>query len=150
MSDNIAVIRLRGKASIERGVDETLNMLHLYARNYCAVCQKSPSIMGMIHKVKDYVTFGEIDPETFKFLIEKRGERWAGREADRKGKMSYTSRWRGKDERKIKPFFRLNNPLGGFERKGLKVSYQNGGSLGNRGKEINSLIRRMVHDEIQA
>ncbi|MBI2140060.1 uL30 family ribosomal protein [Candidatus Woesearchaeota archaeon] len=46
----------------------------------------------------------------------------------------------GKDD----SIFHLNNPLGGFERKGIKVGFNAGGVLGYRGKEINGLIRKML------
>ena len=44
---------------------------------------------------------------------------------------------------RIKPF-RLNPPRGGFERKGIKVSFNSGGALGYRGEKINSLIKKML------
>ena len=42
----------------------------------------------------------------------------------------------------IKPLFRLNPPKKGYE--GIKRSFNNGGALGYRGKEINKLIERML------
>jgi large subunit ribosomal protein L30 len=42
----------------------------------------------------------------------------------------------------VKPIFRLSPPRKGYE--GNKKSYQNGGALGYRGKDINDLIQRML------
>ncbi|MBW2974227.1 uL30 family ribosomal protein, partial [Candidatus Woesearchaeota archaeon] len=85
----IAVIRVRGSVNLKKEVKDTLELLRLYRKNYCIVVDDTPSYKGMITKVKDYVTFGEIDDETFKELIEKRGEAYKGREKDRKGRISY-------------------------------------------------------------
>jgi len=119
----IAIVRIRGGIRVDKVVLDTLDMLKMHRQNYCVVREDGPSLRGMIQKVKDYVTWGEVDEETEKLLIEKR--------AEKKGK-------------EIKPFFRLNPPKGGFERKGIKKAYSEGGALGYRGKEINSLIKRMM------
>ena len=44
----------------------------------------------------------------------------------------------------IKPFFRLNPPIKGFERKGTKKQFAMGGSLGYRKEKINELVLRML------
>jgi large subunit ribosomal protein L30 len=82
----------------------------------------------MIKKVKDYVTYGEIDDETEKLLVEKRGEKTKDKE--------------GKEV--MKKFFRLSPPRKGFGRKGIKFAFSQGGALGYRGTKINDLIKRML------
>ncbi len=48
-----------------------------------------------------------------------------------------------KDVPEVKPLFRLPPPTrGGYE--GIKRSFTAGGALGNREKEIDSLLRRMI------
>lgn len=125
---NVAVIRLRGKIGLKKSVKDTLEMLRLYRKNYCIVIDSTPSNLGMIEKVKDYITWGEIDDETLKLLVETRGERGK----DKQGKSI------------VKKFFRLAPPRKGFERKGIKVQFSVGGALSYRGEKINDLIRRMV------
>ena len=115
----LAVIRVRGPVGAIRGVKDTLNMLRLYRTNFCVVVEDTPSMKGMILKIKDYATWGEINDETLKLLIDKRGE-------------------------KNKKFFRLNPPKKGFGRKGIKTSFKMGGALGNRKSKINDLIKRML------
>ncbi len=123
----IAIVRIRGEVNLTGPVDKTLHMLNLYRRNYCAVFQSSPSIIGMIKKVDLAVTWGEIDDATRKELIDKRGETTLV------------------DGKKVpKPFFRLAPPRKGFERKGTKKAFNNGGALGYRGAKINDLIKRML------
>lgn len=120
----LAVIRIRGPVNVKSEVEDTLRMLHLHRKNYCSVFEDSPSVRGMLRKVKDYVTFGVITEETYSLLKEKRGEK------DKEGK--------------LKPFFRLSPPRGGFERKGIKVPFKLGGALGDRGDKIKELIERML------
>lgn len=141
--NRIAAIRVRGITEIRIKVEDTLRNLRLYRKNYCAVVPNSELYIGMLKKVKDYITWGEIDDETFKLLVDKRGELFNGREKDSKGKINYDD-FVVVDSRKIKKYFRLNPPVRGFGRKGIKHSFQQGGALGYRGEKINDLIKRMV------
>lgn len=115
----IAAIRVRGDVCISKSIRDTLDMIHLHKRNFCAVYEKTPQTMGMLDKVKDHITWGEIDDETLKIL---------------------------NDKRKVegKKFYRLNPPIRGFGRKGIKASFMSGGALGYRGDRINELIIRMA------
>ena len=122
----IAVVRVRGQLGLNKGISDTLKMLNIERKNYCTIVEGNPGTMGMIRKVKDFVTYGEIDDETEKLLAEKRGEKSS------------------KDPEKLKPFYRLSPPRGGFERKGIKQPFTLGGVLGNRKEKINDLIKRMV------
>lgn len=122
MSENskkIAAIRIKGLVNVKKTVEDTLKILRLYRKNYCVVLEKKPEIIGMLKKIKDCITWGEIDDSTLKFLVEKRGE-------------------------KDKKFFRLHPPRKGFGRKGTKKPFSVGGALGYRGEKINELIKRMV------
>ena len=69
----LAVIRIRGKLDKSRDVKETFNRLRLRKKHVCVLLQENESNKGMLHKVKDFVTFGEINKETLKELLEKRG-----------------------------------------------------------------------------
>jgi len=115
----IAAIRIRGLVNVNGKVEHTLSLLQLYRKNYCVLLEDKPEAKGMLNKAKDYIAWGEIDEETKKLLLEKRKEG-------------------------SKKYFRLNPPRGGFGRKGIKVSFNNGGALGYMGKEINALLKRMV------
>ena len=120
----IAVIRIRGSHDIRKEENDTLNMLNLRKKFTCVVVPKNNNCLGMIKKVKDFVTFGEISEEIHNKLIEKRGKKNRGD--------------------KFKKIFHLHPPRGGFERKGIKTPYAMGGALGNRKEKINDLILRML------
>ena len=139
----VAAIRLRGKTQIKTKIEDTLRALRLYKNNYCAVFPNNPLYMGMLKRAKDYLTWGEIDDETFEQLLNKRGQKFNGREADKKNKIKYDDYF-VHDNKKYKKYFRLNAPRKGLGRKGIKHSFKEGGALGYRGAAINDLIKRMV------
>ena len=128
MSKKIAVIRITGQINLRNEIKDTLNILGLHKKFVCVVLNATPSILGMLKKLKDHTTFGEISEETFNLLKEKRGIKTR----DKEGKEIY------------KRFYRLSPPKGGFERKGTKVAFTVGGALGNRKEKINDLIKRML------
>ena len=106
---NLAVIRIRGKTGIKKPIKYTMGLLRLHKKNVCVVVPNNEKFTGMLKKVKDYVTWGEINDETFKLLAEKRGEEYKGREKDKKGKIEY-GKFMKIGDKKIKKFFRLNMP----------------------------------------
>ncbi len=112
----VAVIRIKGGVGLRKDINDTLKMLRLYIKNSCVSLDNTTSKIGMVKKVKDFVTWGEVDDETLQ-LLEKRSN---------------------------KKFYRLNPPRGGYGRKGTKVPFKIGGALGYRGEKINELIRRML------
>ena len=138
----IALILVRGMVGVTKPVKDTLAMLKLNRKNHCVVIADNPLNRGMVKKVKDLITYGEITEETYKILVEKRGEPFLARESDSKNKYAYkTLEYDGK---KYKPYFRLNPPSKGFGRKGIKVPFKMGGALGYRGEKINDLLKRMM------
>ncbi len=154
----IVVVRVRGKVHIRKDIEDTMKFLNLTRVNHCVVIDNREEYMGMIKKVNDFVTWGEISPEIFEKLLENRGRL--------KGNMSFTidylkknTRYKSikkfvddfakfkaelKDVPGLKPVFRLNPPGKGYERGGIKHPYSTGGALGYRGEKINELLRRMI------
>ncbi len=141
-SGKVAVVLIRGQVGLPQPVKDTLTMLHLGRKNHCVVIPNTAQMMGMVKKVKDYVTYGEITEDTFKQLVEKRGEAFQGRTSDAKNKYTYkTLEVNGKH---YKPYFRLNPPQKGFGRKGIKTAFKTGGTLGYRGDKMNDLVLAML------
>ncbi|MBD3164893.1 50S ribosomal protein L30 [Candidatus Woesearchaeota archaeon] len=144
MMTKIAVVRVRGNIKLKHEIKSALNMLRLYNKNYCAVLEKTPLNLGMIRKVNNFVTYGEIEDSFFNEIIEKKGEEYKGREKDVKGKISYGRRYLVHNNKKYKKYFRLSPPRKGYGRKGTKQHFTRGGALGYRGKKIHQLIKRML------
>ncbi len=139
----IAVILVRGLVNIRTPVKDTLAMLRLTRKNQCIVIDNNPINIGMLKKVKDYVAWGEISEDTFKELVEKRGEEYLGPETCSKGKIKYRKFFTF-NNKKYKKYFRLNPPRKGFPRKGIKMPFKVGGALGYWGEKINDLVKRML------
>jgi large subunit ribosomal protein L30 len=153
-----AVVRVRGKVHVRKDIADTLKLLNLTRVNHCTVIDNRPEYKGMINKAKDYITWGEITPETLKKLITKRGRL--------KGDLRITDEYIKKNsgfnsvdnfigaisENKtglkglngMKPVFRLRPPKKGYERAGIKQPFSLGGALGYRGEKINALLERMI------
>ena len=138
----LAVVLVRGMVSMTKSMKDTLEMLKLTHKNRCVVVNNTPPMVGMMAKVKDFVTWGEISEAAFKELVDKRGEEYLGRTTDSKKKYDYKTL--EIDGRKYKPYFRLNPPRKGFGRKGIKVAFRAGGALGYRGEKMNDLLQRML------
>ncbi len=153
----IAVVRVRGECKLRQEIKDTFKMLRLYKKNNCVVIRSTPTYLGMLEKVKDFVTWGEIDEKTFKDLIKKRGRLPRKKPLTEsylkeKTKLDFDSFTKEffefkkdlKDIPGLKRFFRLQPPIKGFERKGIKKPFSMGGALGYRKDKINELISRMV------
>jgi len=131
-----AVIRIRSTINANREIRDTLKMLNLHKINSCTIIHPNPSYKGMLQKVKDYVTWGEIDDETLRLLLEKRAKVENVDEAIKKLREGV------KLKEITNPCIRLHPPRKGY--KSIKKPYHMGGSAGYRGKDINELIRRML------
>ena len=151
-----AVIFIRGTINSKKGVADTLGMLNLHKKHHCTIIPDTPTYRGMLQKVKDYITWGEISPEALARLIMERG-RLEGditfTEAYIKENTKYTSvlsfaKAVVKDEEKLtgvpgmKPLFRLSPPKQGF--KSIKRPFADKGDLGYRGKKIEILLEKML------
>lgn len=141
-TQKLAVVLVRGFADRNVKVKDTLSMLRLNRKNTCVVVEHTPVHLGMLQKVKDFVTWGTLTPERYQELVKARGEEFKGPLADRREK--YTFKSIVVNGKKYKPYFRLNPPVKGFGRKGIKVAFKAGGALGERGDKINDLIKRML------
>ena len=141
-SIGLAVILVRGTVEVTKSVKDTLLFLRLRRKNHCVVIKNTPINLGMLKKVKDYATWGEIDEETFQELVQKRGKLYQAPQTDRKQKYNYKTM--DIDGKKYKPYFALNPPRKGFGRKGIKIAFSLGGALGSRREKINDLIKRML------
>jgi len=144
----IIVIRIRGTVGISGKVEDTLYLLRLRKKFVAAIIEKNKENMGMIDKVKDYTAFGEITPETLKQLLMKRARKKGDLPLEIGGKAidefmnKFLENKASFNEIKIKPFFRLHPPKGGFK-KSIRLAYPKG-VLGYHGAKINELVIKML------
>ena len=156
MSQVYAIVRLRGRVGVNYHAKKTLDLLRLRRVNHAVLYRSDPVIDGMLHKIKDIVTWGEVNQDTIEHLLKKRGQK-AGRinisDKDVKENTDFSTikklskalakgDLKMKDVPTIKPVFRLSPPRKGF--RSLKNPYNRRGDLGYRGEAINQLISRMA------
>ena len=149
------VIRVRGTTGVIQNIADTLDMLRLNRISHAVLVEENPSFEGMLQKSKDYITWGEVDTETLAKLIAKRGrlpgnnkvtDEYVAENTDYNN-IEELSEALIKSEVKlvdvgIKPVFRLHPPRKGYE--DIRLSVNEGGSLGYRGEKINDLAVRML------
>ena len=134
----IAIIRISGDVKIREHIRETLRRLGLTRKYSCIVLDKPTEVeSGMLKDIKDFVAFGELDAETYKELVEKRGYK------PKKTKGQPNTNFK----KEMRPVFRLHPARGGMNTK-QHYALENGnikrGVLGNHGKKINELVRKML------
>lgn len=67
----IAVIRLRSGIKVRKEIEDTLRILKLNHVNSLSILSDKKEILGMIKKVENFVTWGEISDELKEQLNEK-------------------------------------------------------------------------------
>lgn len=149
-----AVVRLKGVVDTDKKTERALQLLRLKTPNSCVVVPDTPSYRGMLQRVKDYVTYGDISLETLVEMLKKRGRLVGSRRLNDKtvketghdaieslAKSVFENKLHLNDVPQLKPVFKLTPPAHGF--KSTKLAYPKG-DLGYRGDKINELIKRMI------
>lgn len=155
----LLAVRLRGTVGDGPDVERTMESLMLERTFQARLLKNDKSIRGMLQKVQALVAWGEVDAGVLELLLRKRAEREGAGKLDEEflkaqlgsggfdelagslvaGELGLRELWRAG----VKPRFRLHPPKGGFKRS-TRRAYSDGGETGYRGKEINSLVRRMI------
>lgn len=74
-----AVVRVRGQINVKPKIKETMRLMRLNRVNHCVIIPENDTYQGMLNIIKDYVTWGEVDPETTQIMLESSGKK-SGRE----------------------------------------------------------------------
>jgi large subunit ribosomal protein L30 len=155
----LLVIRLRGTVAVPARMQDALRILRLERRYSATLVKSSPSVTGMLRRVKDYVTWGGVGAKEIAELLKERGEVIGGVPLTDKfvkenfskesvdalvlaitqGQLDLRSLW----EKGIRPTFRLRPPSGGFELT-IKRPVGGRGELGYRGPAIATLLTSMA------
>jgi len=151
-----AVVKVRGTISAQREARETLELLRLAKTNNAVLIDNRPSYMGMLYRVQNYVTWGEVSKETVALLLKERGRLEGGKKltdeaVEALGYKSIDALADAIASCKIdyqklpnmQPVFKLHPPSKGFKGN-IKKSYAAGGEAGYRGEKISELIKRMA------
>ncbi len=152
----IAAVRIRGTVGVRGEVQETLKMLGLTHGCNATLIDNRPSYLGMLKKVQNQVTWGEVSKESIALLLKERGrlignqkvtdeyaKKLGNESIDQLAETIHDLKIEFRKMPDMKPLFRLHPPKKGFKGS-VKKSYKSGGETGYRGEEIDSLIRRMI------
>ncbi|MBI4017623.1 MAG: uL30 family ribosomal protein [Candidatus Aenigmarchaeota archaeon] len=122
----LAIVRIRGSVSTRAEVEMALVQMGLKEKHACVIIPSTPAYRGMVQKIKDYVTWGDVSDTVAKKLLQAK-KLEAGKDA--------TNPYKG-------IIFHLAPPKKGF-RGSIKLTYPRG-ALGPRGDKINELLERMI------
>lgn len=149
------VVRIKGRVDVPHWAKTTLELLKLEKKFRATIIPAKENTLGMLNKVKQYVSWQEIDSALTKELIDKKA-RVSGykkiTDADIK-KIGFktidelaASLTEGKTSmsklKPMKPWFALSPPKYGFK-KSTKRMYGEKGVLGQN-KELGNLVRNMM------
>lgn len=152
----LAVIRIRGETGIRPQAAKTAELLRLHRINHMVFIEDNKMNRGMLQVAKDYLTWGEVENDTVELVLKHRAQ-FKGHEyldeeelKDSTGYENYKDlagalqegKLKFKDISNIVPVVRLNPPKGGYE--AIRKPFNQGGSAGYRGKDINTLILKML------
>jgi len=139
-----AVIRIRGSVGMNRPMKDALKMLRLNRKMHCVLVNDDEVTRGMLQKTKDYVTWGEINDDMLRLLIQKRARKPGNIRLDKAESEVVFDKI--KNEKKpvfdINKVFRLTPPSKGFKLP-IKQHFPKG-EIGYRGEKINDLLKRMI------
>lgn len=133
-------VRLKGDVGVSKKTKDTLKILNLNKKFSCIVVPETDSYKGMLKKVKNMVTWGEINENILLKLIKKRGKN-IEKKLEKMGYKDLDELVNTKNFN-IKTTFNLSPPSRGFK-KNLKEIYPKG-ALGYRGEKINQLLKKMI------
>ncbi|MDP6906183.1 MAG: 50S ribosomal protein L30 [Candidatus Thalassarchaeaceae archaeon] len=152
------VIRARSDRTVERSIRETLSHLNLTRVNHAVLIPQNETYAGMLQKVKDFVTWGEVSSDAIASMIRDRG-RLVGNHPVTDGDVKNSTAYKNidsfaaaiasgeattKDMETLKRVFRLHPPRGNKGWGGIKRHFTVGGALGFRGEAIEELAARMM------
>lgn len=153
----IAIVRIKGNLGLKVTIRKTFEFMRLYKKNHCVVISNTLEYAGMIKKIDNACTWGEIDNETMLLLLQKRAKlpnNQAMTEDYLKEKLNVSLKQFTDDFMAfkqelnnvpgLKNFFKLNPPRKGFGNEGIKQPFSLGGACGYRKDKINELIKRMI------
>lgn len=155
MAKAFLVVRIKGQIDVPYWAKTTLELLKLDKKFRATIIPAKENTQGMLDKVKHYVSWQEVDAQTAKELLDKKGrksgyKKITSEDLDKIGFKTIddlaTSLSEGKASlsklKPLKPWFALAPPKHGFKRSTKKM-YAEKGILGHN-KQLTTLVRNMM------
>ena len=155
MAQAFLVLRIKGQADVPYWATTTLKLLKLEKKFRATIIPAKENTLGMLNKIKHYVSWQEIDISITKELLDKKGRK-AGYKKITSEDLSEIG-FKTMDElasslteskstlsklKPLKPWFAMAPPKHGFKRSTKKL-YGQKGILGHN-KELITIVRRMM------
>jgi len=155
MAKAYLVVRMTGQINVPHWAKTTLELLKLDKKFRATIIPAKDNTLGMLDRVKHYISWQEVDPNLAKELFTKKARKAGYKKITNEdlaplgfktidelaasitdGKLSMNK------IKPIKPWFALSPPRHGFKRSTRKT-YGEGGILGQN-KDLTELVRSMI------
>ena len=149
------VVRIKGQVDVPYWAEHTLKLLKLEKRYRATIIPAKENTLGMLNKVKHYVSWQEVDTGLAKELLDKKGRKSGYKKitSEDLGEIGFksidelaTSLAEGKTSltklKPLKPWFALAPPRHGFKKSTKRMSGQKG-VLGQN-NELATIVRNMI------
>ncbi len=135
----IIAIRMSGLTGTRAKQEATMETLMLIKKYNCVLLTKED--LPRIASVREMLSFGEVDDETLRLILSKRGKKGKKPIANADEIVKGLNSGKTLRELGVTPYLRLHPPVGGFK-KSTRLPYPQG-VLGHN-KEITKLVKRML------
>ena len=149
------VVRIKGQADVPHWATTTMTLLRLDKKYRATILPAKDNTLGMLNKVKHYISWIELDVELAKDLLDKKGRKSGYQKItpedlkelgfnsiDELAKALADGKANLSKLKPLKPWFALAPPKHGFKRSTKKL-YGQKGILGSN-KELDTIVRRMI------
>jgi len=155
MANAFLVVRIKGQVDVPHWAKTTLRLLKLEKKYRATIIPAKENTLGMLNKVKHYVSWQEVDSTLAKELLDKKARKSGYRKITPQDLKEIgfasldelaSSLAEGKSSlsklKPLKPWFALSPPRHGFKRSTKKL-YGQKGVLGHN-KDLSTLVRNMI------
>jgi len=155
MANAYLVVRIKGQADVPYWASTTMTLLKLDKKYRATILPAKENTLGMLNKVKHYISWIELDNDLTKDILDKKArksgyQKITPEDLKELGFNSIdelaTALTEGKATlsklKPLKPWFALSPPRHGFKRSTKKL-YGQKGVLGLN-KELGTIVRRMI------
>jgi len=155
MANAYLVVRIKGQADVPHWATTTMTLLKLDKKYRATILPAKDNTLGMLNKVKHYITWIELDEDLAKDLLNKKARKSGYQKItpedlkelgfnsiDELAKALAEGKATLSKLKPLKPWFALAPPVHGFK-KSTKKLYGQKGVLGQN-KELDTIVRRMI------
>ena len=155
MGNAYLVVRIKGQADVPHWATTTMTLLKLDKKYRATILPAKDNTLGMLNKVKHYISWIELDADLAKELLDKKARKSGYQKitpedlkelgfntVDDLAKALSDGTATLSKLKPLKPWFALSPPKHGFKRSTKKL-YGQKGVLGSN-KELGTIVRRMI------